>query len=130
MLQRVGIGQARFNVPGLAPDNRGVVVGRQMALRFPALDRLVSFLRLWSAEQPLDDLGPGLRILQARASAGTRDLLAVVPVASAALADVAARATRTAGGQCFTGAGKHFVQYRHGRAPLGYDADGLATEPG
>src|SRR5262245_18848404 len=100
MLQRVGIGQTRVNVPGLSPDSRGVVIGRQVALRFPALDRLVSFLRLWSAEQPLDDLGPSLRIVQVRAVGGTRDLVLVAPIASPALAEVAARAARTVGGQC------------------------------
>jgi hypothetical protein len=128
MLQRIAMGQARFNVPGLTPDSRGVVAGRQMALRFPALDRLVGFLRLWSAEQPLDDLQPGLRIVQARAAGGTRDLLVLAPIASPALADVVARTSRTAGGQCFTGTGKHFVLYRDGRAPLGYDAAALAGD--
>ncbi|MEP6654001.1 MAG: hypothetical protein ABJA82_11610 [Myxococcales bacterium] len=127
MLQRVGLGQVRFNVPGLTADSRGVVTGRQMALRFSALERLVSFLRLWSGEQGLDDFQPGLRLVQVRTSGGTREALVIVPVASLPLIDAAARAARTAGGQCFTGAGKHFVQYRDARAPLGYDA--VALEP-
>lgn len=125
MLQRVAAGQARFNVPGLVADGRGVAVGRQMLLRFPALDRLVSFLRLWSAEQILDDLQPGLRLMQARSPGGTREALAVLPVSSVAQADGVARVARTVGGQCFTGAGKQFVQYRDQHAPLGYDVAGL-----
>ena len=128
MLERVSVGQVRFNVPGLAPDNRGVAVGRQMALRFAAPDRMVSFLRLWSREQSLDDLQPGLRIMRARSTGGTRELLMLVTVASAASADRLATAARAAGGGCFTGAGRHFVQFRDGRAPLGYDVDVLATE--
>lgn len=127
MLQRVGLGQVRFNVPGLTADSRGVVTGRQMALRFSALERLVSFLRLWSGEQALDDFQPGLRLVQVRTTGGTREALVIVPVASLPLIDAAARTARTAGGQCFTGAGKHFVQYRDARAPLGYDA--VALEP-
>jgi hypothetical protein len=125
MLQHVAMGQVRFNVPGLAVDSRGVVAGRQMVLRFSALDRLVSFLRLWSADQTLDDLVPGLRLVQVRAPGGSREALVVLPVTSVPLGDSAARAARTVGGQCFTGAGRHFVQYHDPRAPLGYDVTGL-----
>jgi hypothetical protein len=130
MLQRVALGQVRFNLPGLAVDGRGVVTGRQLAVRFGAIDRLVSFFRILSAEQSLDDLQPGLRILQARASAGTREAIVVLPAASVHLGDTAARVARMAGGQSFTGNGKHFVQYRDGRAPLGYDAASISTESG
>jgi hypothetical protein len=128
MLQRVALGQVRFNLPGLVVDGRGVVVGRQLAVRFGAIDRLVSFFRILSAEQSLDDLQPGLRILQARASAGTREAIVVLPAGSAHLGDTAARVARMAGGQSFTGNGKHFVQYRDARAPLGYDASALSQE--
>ena len=128
MLQRVALGQVRFNLPGLAVDGRGVVNGRQLAVRFGAIDRLVSFFRLLSAEQSLDDLQPGLRILQARASAGTREAIVVLPAGSAHLGETAARVGRMAGGQTFTGNGKHFVQYRDARAPLGYDAAAIAQE--
>lgn len=125
MLHRVSMGQVRFNAPGLKADIRGVVTGRAMVFRFSALERLVSFLRLWSAEQALDDFQPGLRLVQVRTTAGTREALVVVPVTSLPLIDTAARAARLAGGQCFTGAGKHFVQYRDSHAPLGYDVDAL-----
>src|SRR3954468_10191805 len=130
MLQRVALGQVRFNLPGLAVDARGVVAGRQIAVRFGAIDRLVSFFRLLSAEQSLDDLQPGLRILQARASAGTREAIVVLPAGSSHLGETAARVARMAGGQTFTGNGKHFVQYRDARAPLGYDAAAISQEPG
>ncbi len=130
MLQRVALGQVRFNLPGLAVDGRGVVAGRQIAVRFGAIDRLVSFFRLLSAEQSLDDLQPGLRILQARASAGTREAIVVLPAGSSHLGETAARVGRMAGGQTFTGNGKHFVQYRDARAPLGYDAAAISQEPG
>jgi hypothetical protein len=130
MLQRVALGQVRFNLPGLGVDSRGVVGGRQLAVRFGAIDRLVSFFRLLSAEQSLDDLQPGLRILQARASAGTREAIVVLPAGSSHLGETAARVARMAGGQTFTGNGKHFVQYRDARAPLGYDAASISQEPG
>ena len=121
MLERVGVGQARFTVPGLAADNRGAVMGRQMVVRFSTLDRLVTFLRLWSGEQALDDVQPGLRLLQARTPGGPRDALAKFSVVSSSLVEPIVRAARLAGGQCFTGAGKHFVQVRDAQAPLGYD---------
>jgi hypothetical protein len=130
MLVRVAVGQVRFNLPGLATDARGVVAGRQLVARFAAIDRLVAFLRVLSAEQSLDDLQPGLRIVYARGGAGTREAIVVMPIVSPALADVVAHAARLAGGQTFTGVGKHFVQYRDARAPLGYDIAGLSDMTG
>jgi hypothetical protein len=130
MLAKVSLGQVRFNMPGLAADARGVVAGRQLVARFAAIDRLVSFLRVLSAEQSLDDLQPGLRIVYARGGAGTREAIVIMPVVSPALADVVAHASRLAGGQTFTGVGKHFVQYRDARAPLGYDVSGLSDAAG
>jgi hypothetical protein len=130
MLQRVVLGQVRFNLPGLVADARGVVVGRQLAVRFAAIDRLVAFLRLLSAEQSIDDLQPGLRIVYARGGAGTREAIVLTPVASPGLADVVAQAARLAGGQTFTGTGKQFVQYRDARAPFGYDVAVLSDAEG
>jgi hypothetical protein len=130
MLQRVALGQVRFNLPGLTVDARGVVSGKQLVVRFAAIDRLVSFFRILSAEQSLDDLQPGLRIAYARGAAGTREALVVLPGGAAHLGEGIARAARMAGGQCFTGTGKHFVQFRDARAPLGYDAGTLSQEPG
>src|SRR3954452_20862266 len=86
MLQRVVLGQVRFNLPGLVADARGVVGGRQLAARFAAIDRLVGFLRILSAEQSIDDLQPGLRIVYARGGAGTREAIVLMPIGSPALA--------------------------------------------
>jgi hypothetical protein len=130
MLQRIALGQVRFNLPGLVADARGVAAGRQMVARFAAIDRLVSFLRVLSAEQSLDDLQPGLRIVYARGGAGTREAIVILPATSAEQGDVVAQAVRLAGGQTFTGAGRHFVQFRDARAPLGYDVGALADEAG
>ena len=130
MLQRVVLGQVRFNLPGLVADARGVVVGRQLVARFAAIDRLVGFLRVLSAEQSIDDLQPGLRIVYARGGAGTREAIVLMPVGSPGLADVVAHAARLAGGQTFTGTGKQFVQYRDARAPLGYDVAALSDVAG
>jgi hypothetical protein len=125
MLQRIALGQTRFNLPGLSADARGAVIGRQLVARFAALDRLVSFLRLLSAEQSLDDLQPGFRIVYARGGAGTREAIVLLPAAPE-LGDAVAQSVRLAGGQLFTGAGKHFVQFREARALLGYDVEALA----
>ena len=131
MLQRVALGQVRFNVPGLTVDARGVVGGKQLVARFAAMDRLVAFFRALAAEQSLDDLQPGLRIVYARGAAGTREAVVFLPASgsSSQLGDVVARAARLAGGQCFTGTGKHFVQLRDAGAPLGYDATAPSQEP-
>jgi hypothetical protein len=129
MLQRVALGQIRFNLPGLGVDGRGVVAGKQGAARFGAIDRLVSFLRVLSGSRSLDDLQPGLRIVHARAAGGTREAIVLIPSGSTHLMDAVARAARTVGGQCFTGNGKHFVLYRDARAPLGYDAVSVAQDP-
>ena len=129
MLQRIAVGQARFNLPGLTADLRGAAIGRQLVVRFAAVDRLVSFLRLLSAEQSLDDLQPGFRIVYGRGGAGTREAIVLMPAAQA-LGDAVAQAARLAGGQVFTGAGKHFVQFRETRAPLGYDVEALSDGAG
>jgi hypothetical protein len=130
MLQRIALGQVRFNLPGLVADARGVATGRQMVARFAAIDRLVSFLRVLSAEQSLDDLQPGLRIVYARGGAGTREAIVILPATSAEQGDVVAQAVRLAGGQTFTGAGRHFVQFRDARAPFGYDVGALTDGAG
>ena len=130
MLQRVALGQVRFNLPGLSTDGRGVASGKQCAVRFGAIDRLVAFFRILSAQRNLDDLQPGLRLLHVRAGAGTREVIVILPTGSAHLGDAVAGAARTVGGQCFTGDLKHFVQYRDARAPLGYDAAEVGQEAG
>jgi len=130
MLHRVAVGQPRFNLPGLASDARGAAMGRQLVARFGAVDRLVSFLRVLSAEESLDDLQPGFRIVYARSGAGTREAVVMMPATASELGEAAARAARLARGQLFTGAGKHFVQFRDAQAPLGYDVDALVEAEG
>jgi hypothetical protein len=129
MLSPVGFGQARLTLPGLVPDARGVVTGRELVARFPTLDRLIWFLRLLSAERAPDELWLGLRVLQARSALGLREVLALMPNPPGQAADLVARAARSAGGQCFTGSGRHYVQYRDGRAPFGYDTGEISHEP-
>ena len=129
MLERVGVGQTRFTIPGLSLDARGVASGRQMIVRFTALDRMIAFLRLWSREQALERGESGLRLSYARVAGGPRDALVTVALSSPTLGDAIARAARLSGGQCFTGTGKHFVQHRDPRAPLGYDVARLETVP-
>ena len=117
MLERVGAGQTRFTIPGLTVDSRGVATGRQMVVRFTALDRMIAFLRLWSGEQALEPSDSSLRLVYARVAGGPRDALVMLSLPSATLGDAVARAARLAGGQCFVGGGKHFVQHRVRRAP-------------
>lgn len=130
VLTPVGVGQMRFSLPGLVPDARGVLSGRELVARFATLDRMVWFFRLLSAEHGPDELWLGLRIHYARSPLGLREVIVLMPNPSTHAADIVARAARTAGGQCFTGAGKHFVQYRDAHAPFGYDAAEIAREPG
>lgn len=129
MLERVGAGQTRFTIPGLTVDSRGVATGRQMIVRFTALDRMIAFLRLWSGEQALEPSDSSLRLVYARVAGGPRDALVMLSLPSATLGDAVARAARLAGGQCFVGGGKHFVQHRDARGPLGYDVLRLEAAP-
>ena len=76
----------------------------------------MSFLRVLSADESLDDLQPGFRIVYARSGAGSREAIVIMPAASSELAEAAGRAARLARGALFTGAGKHFVQFRDAQA--------------
>jgi hypothetical protein len=128
MLSPVGFGQARLTLPGLVPDARGVVAGRELVARFPTLDRLVWFLRLLSGEPGPDELWLGMRILHGRSALGLREAMALLPNPPGQAADLVARSARTAGGQCFTGTGRHYVQYRDAHAPFGYDTAEVSHE--
>jgi hypothetical protein len=129
MLTPVGLGQTRLILPGLVADARGVVAGRELCARFPTLDRLVWFFRLLSAERPADELWLGLRIIHTRSGLGLREVVVLMPNPPGQAADTVARAARNAGGQCFTGAGRHYVQCRDSRAPYGYDVAVPADDP-
>lgn len=129
MLERVALGQSRFMTPGVAPDARGVVLGRYGLLLFPTLEGLVSWFRLYSAEAALDELLAELEIHQARTPLGSREMLLRIPAASSYAMDRAARCARLLGGSVYTGTSKHFVRYRDDRSPYGYDAAEVRAVP-
>jgi hypothetical protein len=130
MLEHVALHQTRFNTPGVAPDTRGILLGKQGAVLFASIDKLVGFFRILSEETPLDDLLPTLKILQVKTPLASRDFLALFHASSSYLVDRAARIARLLGGLTFTGSAKHFVKYRDDASPLGYDVDQLASDPG
>jgi len=125
VLLRVVVGQIRFALPGLAVDGKGIARGREMLVRFAGLDRLVSFLRFFTANHNLDDLGQ-VRLLTARRERGPREILLVASRVSPVLAEVVAQAARTAGSPALTGAARHFVPVREAAAPLGWDVDAVS----
>lgn len=127
MLERISLGQTRFSIPGVAPDARGILLGKLGVLAFPSLDGVVSWLRLYSDEDSLDDLLPGTRILRARTALGSRAVLLLIPAASSYVLDRASRCARLAGGSTYTGTAKHFVRYRDDRSPYGYDVSDLGA---
>lgn len=129
MLERVALGQSRFMTPGVAPDPRGVLLGRYGLLAFPSLEGVVSWLRLYAAESSLDELLAGLEIHQARTPLQSREMLVRFPASSSYTMDRAARCARLAGGALYTGTAKHFVKYRDDRSPYGYDAVDIHALP-
>lgn len=129
MLEHVALGQSRFITPGVAPDPRGVLLGRFGLLVFPTLEGVVSWLRLYSAESSLDELLPGMQITRARTPLASREMLLKIPVSSSYAMDRAARCGQLVGGAAYTGTSKHFVKYRDERAPYGYDATEITALP-
>ena len=130
MLEHVALHQTRFNTPGVAPDGRGVLLGKLGLVLVPSLDGLVTFFRLLADDTPLDDLLPTLKIHQVRNPLGGRELVTQFHAASSYLLDRAAQVARLAGGLVFTGSSKHFVKYRDDKSPLGYDVSELHAEEG
>ncbi|MDB4967508.1 MAG: hypothetical protein JWN44_3197 [Myxococcales bacterium] len=129
MLESVALNQTRFNVPGVAPDNRGVVLGKQGALLFASVDRLVGFFRIFCDESSMDELLPKLKIHQVRTPLMSREFLVLYAASTSYLVDRTSRIAALLGGLSFTGSGKHFVKYRDATSPLGYDATALFGEP-
>jgi hypothetical protein len=128
MLEHVALNQTRFNTPGVAPDNRGILMGKQGALLFASVDRLVGFFRVFCDESPMDDIYPKLKIHQVRTPLESREFLILFSASSSYLMDRASRIARLFGGQAFTGSGKHYVKYRDDFSPLGYDIGALHAE--
>ncbi len=128
-LEHVAHGQTRFMIPGVAPDPRGVVLGRYLLLVFPTLEGVVSWLRLYSHEASLDELIAGLAIWRVKTALASRELILRIPAVSSYTADRAARLARLIGGATYTGTAKNFVKYRDDRSPLGYDAVDVGALP-
>src|SRR5581483_10130494 len=129
MLENVALHQTRFNTPGVQPDNRGIVLGKQGALLFSSVDRLVGFFRVFCDESSMDDLLPKLKIHQVLSPLQSRELLVLFHATSSYLMDRAGRIAGLFGGLAFTGSGKHYVKYRDGASPLGYDIAALHGDP-
>jgi len=115
--------------PGVAPDPRGVALGRYGLIQLPTLEGVVSWLRLYSAEASLDEILPALQIMRVRTPLQSRELLLRISASSSYLMDAAARCARLVGGTTFTGTGKHFVKYRDERSPYGYDSAEIQALP-
>jgi hypothetical protein len=129
MLENVALNQTRFNTPGVAPDNRGILLGKQGALLFSSVDRLVGFFRVFCDESSMDDLLPKLKIMQVRTPLESREFLVFFHASTSYLLDRASRISGLFGGLAFTGSGKHYVKYRDNSSPLGYDIGSLHTDP-
>jgi hypothetical protein len=128
-LEHVAQGQTRFFTPGVAPDPRGILLGRSCLMTFPTLEGAVSWLRLYSSEASLDELMAGLTITKARTALGSREIIVQIPAVSSYAADRAARLARLVGGAIYTGTSKHFVKFRDDRSPYGYDAVDIGAMP-
>lgn len=129
-LEHVAHGQSRFFTPGVAPDQRGILLGRYCLLTFPTLEGAVSWLRLYSSEASLDELLSNLSILKVKTALGSREIAIQIPALSSYAADRAARLARLVGGAIYTGTAKHYVKYRDDRSPYGYDAVDIGPLPG
>src|ERR1043165_4861953 len=128
-LEHVAQGQTRFFTPGVAPDPRGILLGRLCVMTFATLEGAVSWFRLYSSEASLDELLGALSITKCRTALGSREIVVQIPAVSSYAADRAARLCRLGGGATYTGTAKHFVKYRDDRSPYGYDAVDIGTMP-
>src|SRR5262245_27915848 len=121
MLERVALGQTRFQAPGVSADARGIVLGKYGVVILAGLDSVVGWLRVYSAESSLDDLLAELSILRLRSSLGSRAFAIRFAASSSYVCDRAARCARLVGGQVYTGTSRQFVKYRDEHSPYGYD---------
>lgn len=123
-LEPVSLGQGRTHCPGLSADERGVVMGRRLAIFFPDVSRAVGFFRAYSREVSLDEMLASLEILEAISERGGREMMVRFEVQGSYAADRAAQAGRLHRGRSFTGTEQHFVPFRDRKSPLGYDLSG------
>ena len=124
MLEPIALGQGRTHCPGLAADERGVVMGRRVALLFPDVARAVGFFSSYSREVALDEILASLDIREATSERGGREIAVTFEVAGSFVADRAAQSARMHKGRAFTGTEQHYVPYRDRKSPLGYDLGG------
>ena len=128
-LEHVAQGQTRFFTPGVAPDPRGILLGRYLVMTFATLEGAVSWFRLYSSEASLDELMANLSIAKCKTALGSREIVTQIPAISSYAADRAARLCRLVGGAIYTGTAKHFVKYRDDHSPYGYDAVDIGAMP-
>jgi hypothetical protein len=133
MLEPISLGQGRTHCPGLAADERGVVMGRRLALFFADIARAVGFFRSYSREVNLDEILASLEIREAVSERGGREIMIRFEVGGSYPADRAAQAARMHRGRAFTGTERHYILYRDRKSPLGYDLGGpeeVVQDPG
>lgn len=123
-LEPVSLGQGRTHCPGLSADERGVVMGRRLAVFFPDVSRAVGFFRAYSREVSLDEILSSLEIKEAISERGGREMMVRFEVQGSYAADRAAQAARLHRGRAFTGSEQHYVPFRDRKSPLGYDLSG------
>ena len=122
MLEPVSLGQGRTHCPGLAADERGVVMGRRLALLFPDVARAVGFFRSYSREVALDEILSSLEIVEAVSERGGREIMVRFEASGSYVADRAAQAARMHKGRAFTGTEVHYVPgFVSGGAGLKHD---------
>ncbi|MCX4244750.1 hypothetical protein [Paraliomyxa miuraensis] len=121
LLEPVSAGQTRFRMQGLAPDARGIAVGREVLVTFPTIDWLVAFLGAFSDESNLDDLLPTMTLEHSRRQEGGHAILLRAAAGDGYAVDRLARIAGATRGQLFTGSGSVFVRWRGREAPFGYD---------
>jgi hypothetical protein len=127
MLDRVAVHQTRLRTPGLGLDAKGVAMGAKGLVLLPSLDRLVAFLALYSQGGSLEDILRSLSVDVVKSKLGAREVVLTFAAESCDRMDRVAEVARLAGGYTFTGTSRHFVQYRDGAAPFGYDVPQIAS---
>jgi hypothetical protein len=131
VLERIALHQTRLCTPGLGLESKGVALGAKGVVLLPTIDRLVALLAIYTREHSLEDLLPSLAMHVVQSKLGTREITLEIAAESSDRMDRIADAARLVGGFTFTGSNRHFVQYRDGAAPFGYDANELvATRAG
>ncbi|MBV1861398.1 MAG: hypothetical protein KUG77_23465 [Nannocystaceae bacterium] len=121
LLEPVAAGQTRFRMQGLAPDARGIAVGRELLLVFDSIDWLVSFPGAYSDEASLDELIPTMTLEHARREGGGHAMLMRCGAGDGYAVDRISRLCLAARGELYSGAGSVFLRWRERDAPFGYD---------